>query len=748
MTATTTPPSAHTLATRARAREGARRPALAASPWALGLTALAAGGYVVGLVGHPLLPWWWHGPALTGVSALALVTLSRAWRAQHARHARSPGVALEAALAAVTLSFVLARTLSPLGESVYPLVYGALLLVSALVSRRDAALATALALMLELGSQALGVSAGRLDVVSLPALSLAELEPARALSRALFITLFGGLGFALHGAQLSQQRRQHREQLAQAREAMVREAREFRLIHGGRVSDAPGSREREEALILCDAVEALHHTTYVSLGLLKRALACHTCALLWYDLRQQSLHIKELVSDSDAVVEGAIDPARGVLGGVTRRREPVALASLKPGYRGLPYYHDAPDVRHFLGVPVLEQGHMRGVLCLDRIDGEPFSGAEIVLAQEAVEYILRAVQNERLFASVEKSKHELSRFFDASRQLNAALTPDEVYAQALDSITQSCPFDVAAFTTYDPATDLHTVARVIASDAWISRVKSWQGLSFKGQGGLVAMVAKNRHYLPYGGHVRDREISLFSGQPPVTGLGSLVVLPLVAQDQALGTLILGHSQPQRYPQERRETLEVVSQQIAVCLQNANLYKRMEHMATRDGLTGLPNRRHFMERFDEALARHRRSARKMAFLITDIDKFKSVNDTYGHAVGDEVLRRVSRVIREGLRETDLPGRFGGEEFVFLLEDTELDGAMILANRLREAIGREVFQSDQGPFQRTISIGVAMYPDDHDERDQLLVLADEALYFSKENGRNRVTAYSALKGKKGR
>ena len=524
---------------------------------------------------------------------------------------------------------------------------------------------------------------------------------------------------------------------------MVKEAREFRLIHSGRVWEAAAaSRERAEEMVMTDAVEAVHHTTYVSLQLLKRSLRCHTCVLLWFDERNERLFIKELVSDSDAILEAGIEPARGVIGGITRKREPMNLSALKPGYRGIPYYREANQVKHFLGLPVLEHGHLRGVLCVDRTIDEAFDAHDAEMLEETATYILRAVQNERLFTSIEQSKFELSRFFEASRRLNGVLTPQDVWREAIVSLAEIANFDVAAFTIYDEEADRHTITRVAASPKWEQSVQSWQDQSFKSNSGWVSMAIKNRHYLPYGGHVRDSSPVVFDRAQKIQGIQSLVVLPLIAQDTVLGSIVLGHHERNRYTSERREMFEVVCTQIAISLQNANLYARMEQMATRDALTGLPNRRTFTHRIQEAVARHKRSNKPFAVILSDIDHFKSVNDTYGHPVGDEVLRQVAAAFRETLRETDLPARYGGEEFIVLLEETDLEGAKIIANRLREAVQALTFQSEQGPFQCTISMGIGMWPHDHQEVDELVELADQGLYYSKKNGRNQVNAYQEI------
>jgi two-component system, cell cycle response regulator len=637
------------------------------------------------------------------------------------------GLGAEAELAALALvpSVLLAHQLAQVID-LTALTCFALAVLCALLTPRGAAVSIALAV----GLEGLGLVGGALA-------GQGALAWPTALAHVGFYVCFGALARVVHGAELLERRRRHQQEIASEREATVREAREFRLIHAGRLgADGVVEQERMEELVMRDAVEAVHQSTYVSLSLLKNSLGCHTCVLLWMDVRQERLQIKELVSDADHIFEGALEPARGVLGGITRRREPVILADLREGFRGLCYYQGHEPVKHFLGVPVLEQGHMRGVLCVDRASDRAFVQADVEMVEEAATYILRAIQNERLFAQVEKARGELARFFEATRRLNHALTLEDARRVALELVTDAMPAELVALTSLDRATGCHTI--VCASGELADA--SWDGRQFKANQGLVSMVVKNRHYLPYGGQAREAEPVVFTEQERLRGVKSLLVLPLVVQDQVIGTLVLAHREPGQYTQERREVLEVVCTQVAITLQNATLYAQMEEMATKDALTSLANRRTFMTRMDEALARHRRTNRTFAMVISDIDHFKSVNDTYGHPMGDEVLRQVSATFRKTLRETDFPARYGGEEFVIVLEETDAEGALIITNRLREEISKLVFQTEKGPLKVTISMGVSMYPDHSQDRQKLIDLADQALYVSKKGGRNRVTLSS--------
>jgi diguanylate cyclase (GGDEF)-like protein len=445
------------------------------------------------------------------------------------------------------------------------------------------------------------------------------------------------------------------------------------------------------------------------------------------------------VSDSDALIESTIEPARGVIGGITRRREPVNLRDVRPGFRGISYYRSPQGVTSFLGVPVIEDGHLRGVLCVDRTDGDNFSDEEEALVEEVSSHIVRTIENERLFTAIERSKYELSRFFDASRRLNGTLTPQQVYDVALDCASDLAPYEFAAITLWDETTNTHRVVAVDREDEYSSTVDDWLGLEFEENTGLVSMVVKNSHYLPFGGNLREGRTVLFTKDEVLDDLSSMLVLPLIVGDRPIGTFVVAHRRSNQFSPERREMLEVVANQVAVTLQNAHLYAKMEEMATTDGLTGLANHRTFQTKLDETMARHRRQKHEFCLLLTDIDHFKSVNDTHGHPVGDEVLRQVARCFEANLRETDVPCRYGGEEFAIILEDTDVEGARVIAERLREEFSKLGFTSEAGSFSCTISIGIGQWPTDAVEKQDLIDLTDQALYHSKHTGRNKVTAH---------
>jgi two-component system cell cycle response regulator len=218
------------------------------------------------------------------------------------------------------------------------------------------------------------------------------------------------------------------------------------------------------------------------------------------------------------------------------------------------------------------------------------------------------------------------------------------------------------------------------------------------------------------------------------------VLPLLVHDSALGTLILGSSHKGAFGDSVRTTLEVLARHVAVSLANARMVKRLEDLATTDGLTNLYNKRTLVEVAKQKLRSAERFEKPLSVLLCDLDHFKKINDTYGHDVGDLVIKGFAEILRRTKRTTDAVGRFGGEEFVVVCEETDAAGAELLAQRLREQLEATTFHAKEQPIRVTCSIGIATFPRAGSDWDTMFKSTDEALYASKHAGRNRVTQWN--------
>ncbi|HEY1014888.1 MAG TPA: sensor domain-containing diguanylate cyclase, partial [Herpetosiphonaceae bacterium] len=212
--------------------------------------------------------------------------------------------------------------------------------------------------------------------------------------------------------------------------------------------------------------------------------------------------------------------------------------------------------------------------------------------------------------------------------------------------------------------------------------------------------------------------------------------PLISDGQVIGFINLDSPTPGFYRQPQARQLQAFAAQAALAFDNARLYAAMKTAADTDSLTGLATRRHWYAAASAAYEHAGAAREPLALLMIDIDEFKGINDTYGHAAGDRVIRSVAGQIRAALREGDLIGRYGGEEYVGLLPATGLAAAALVAERLRQLVEAEPIAIEGRELAVTISVGVAERRNADPSLDALLTSADSALYAAKRGGRNLV------------
>jgi len=221
----------------------------------------------------------------------------------------------------------------------------------------------------------------------------------------------------------------------------------------------------------------------------------------------------------------------------------------------------------------------------------------------------------------------------------------------------------------------------------------------------------------------------------VYGLTGAIAAPLTADDRVVGAIVLSRRLGP-WPAATRRILDVAAVEASAALSRATSHHTAEANASTDALTGLPNRRYFDE-FVGLLARRRRAGDAAGILMVDIDKFKVLNDTYGHSVGDDVLRAVAGAIVSAVREDDVPARFGGEEFVVLLRNPDPGVAVEVGERIRAAV-RGLDLRRFGVPHVSVSVGVAVAAEPEESIEALIETADRALYRAKRTGRDRVVA----------
>ncbi len=209
------------------------------------------------------------------------------------------------------------------------------------------------------------------------------------------------------------------------------------------------------------------------------------------------------------------------------------------------------------------------------------------------------------------------------------------------------------------------------------------------------------------------------------------ILNLQIDKNLIGYLIADGVKPNEL-----EKFHILAQQFLLGIKRAILYQQVQELSVTDTLTGAFSRRHYLERFGEELERSNKFKYHFSCLMIDIDHFKECNDRYGHLVGDAILKEVSTRIKENIRQIDLMGRYGGEEFSIVFTETGKDDARYVAERIRRAIEEACIKVYDEDLKVTISIGISSFPADGQDTRSLIEKADQALYKAKETGRNRV------------
>jgi diguanylate cyclase (GGDEF)-like protein len=265
---------------------------------------------------------------------------------------------------------------------------------------------------------------------------------------------------------------------------------------------------------------------------------------------------------------------------------------------------------------------------------------------------------------------------------------------------------------------------------------------FSMKGTSLDILVKNKEPL-YLSDVRDY---CFPVMPFKTDtIGSVFALPLLYENKLIGILAILSEKKNAFNSHQTNLLEVLGNQASTSIANARFHEEIERLAITDGLTGLFNYRNFQERLLQEFSRFDRFSEPLSMLIIDLDYFKKINDTYGHPVGDTVLKGVADIIKTTIRSIDIPARYGGEEFAVILIGTDANGAKNMAERLRQAVMNTSFSAGGNTFKVTISIGISTFPyHDVTSKEELIEKADQALYYAKREGRNRSILWDGVKG----
>jgi diguanylate cyclase (GGDEF)-like protein len=462
-----------------------------------------------------------------------------------------------------------------------------------------------------------------------------------------------------------------------------------------------------------------------ALSWVQRLLECEQAAFLFVDSERGDLAVRAAVGYGDrlpVIMEHRFAPGQGIAGWVAETRQPARVGDVRADPR---YVQGSPGALSNLGVPLVVRGELVGVAFAE--SSRPFAFSE------EHERMLSLLGGRVALAALGDRHGE--RLRERLAQLNALYRISQIASdredlshvlQSMLAVTQEViPEGYVALLIVDPQS---RSLRVRAERGYVAGVEALaiplgKGVTGRcaqaGQAFVVNDVSAEPDYIP-----------------GVLGARSEIAIPLMAEGRVIGVLNAESQQPGAYTPDHLRTLSVIAQQAAVVLRSAQLYEEMRRLAATDALTGLWNRRHFLQQLEDTLKRARRYREAFALVLLDVDHFKAVNDGHGHSAGDRVLQAVAGAMREWVRDTDTVARIGGDEFAALLLQTDGERARPVVERLRDAVQALCVHQGDAAIPLAVSAGVAFYPAHGADPEALLSRADGALYEAKRLGRNRV------------
>jgi diguanylate cyclase (GGDEF)-like protein/putative nucleotidyltransferase with HDIG domain len=339
-----------------------------------------------------------------------------------------------------------------------------------------------------------------------------------------------------------------------------------------------------------------------------------------------------------------------------------------------------------------------------------------------------AFENSRAFQREQRRSAHLALLSEIGQKATSVLNPKELLPKICNQIQKAFEYDLARIDVMERLGDELVVEAEAGYGSELLGRRIRLGVGMAG-----AAAEKGEPVLTNTAKERGQFVAL------AEGVKSSLSLPLKYQDGLLGVLTLESRREYSFAPQDVLTLKTLADQLAIALHNARAYQCVLEEAITDGLTGLKTHRYFMEALEREWRRSSRAGRPFALIMMDLDNFKPVNDRHGHLQGDRVLSTVAKVLGDGVRQSSVMARYGGDEFAILMSDSTSDQATVLAERLRANIERDSFLSTHGV---TASFGIGAFPENGPTHEEILHAADTGMYLAKHEAGNRIRVATSI------
>ena len=395
-------------------------------------------------------------------------------------------------------------------------------------------------------------------------------------------------------------------------------------------------------------------------------------------------------------------------------------------------------IKSYIGAPIFSKGQLLGFINLDSAVPNFFNEEHLPRLEAFANQAAVAIENAQLFEDVSNSANEMAILYEVGLAVTSGLGLEETIRTLFDQLKRVAVINLFYIALLNQTNEEITF------------------FMYDGKGNQIVFkpaLEKIKSSLTYFAINNGKTINIPDARNKESGFlevdllkipghdeRSVLGIPLYLRNESIGALFMRADKPNAYNPDQIRLVETIANQASIAMDNAQLFEKIQDMAITDSLTGIYNRNYFYAIGENEIARSRRYDKNLSLMMIDIDRFKLVNDRFGHLVGDQTLIMVTDACRSVLRKADTLCRFGGEEFVIILPETKEAEARIVAERVCKVIAGKKLSTEKGNVSVTVSIGIVELKGKNDTLMDLVNKADQALYAAKEAGRNCVRSYS--------
>ena len=489
------------------------------------------------------------------------------------------------------------------------------------------------------------------------------------------------------------------------------------------------ARRTEELHILNEIGRALSSTLQPDIlferiySEIRRLLDVSSFFIAFYDGKSEEVRFEIEVVDGERQVKRTRPPGNHLVEFVVREKQPLLIRDHFHEETARLGFNPARDAGSICVVPLILYDRAIGVMAVHSPNERVFDEGHVELLRVLSSEACIAIENSRLFAEEQKKSRHLTLVNNISSHAITTLNPEEMLAKIASEIENGLTYDHIGIAVLDySAKELVIQAQAGARhDAVGRRILLGEG--------LIGQVARS------GQLAIVREVNASTPRLIVPGSVSAIALPVTYAESLMGVLYVESSEKCTFPDEEVLLLRTLADLFAGALHNVLTFQKAQEQAITDGLTGVKTHRYLMETLSQEWKRSTRANRPFSLVLMDLDRFKFVNDFYGHLEGDVVLQRVGHILEQNCRRSDVVARYGGDEFVILMPETSVEQARQLASKLRGWIASDPLLRDKNI---TASFGIAAFPVHGSTPQELIQVADSSMYLSKHQGGNSVSS----------